>query len=71
MTEQECVEFRVAEISRQRPVELSGLGQFQIFVNGALDDRTTAGDLVLRQPQRRQSQDLADLAHGQCRFRQS
>src|SRR5205823_4940306 len=39
--EQEFVEFLVAEVFRQRPAELGGLGQFQIFVNGALDDRAT------------------------------
>jgi len=69
--EQELVEFMVAEFFRQRPAELGGLGQFQILVNGALDDRATAGDLVLRQSHRRQPQDLADLAHGQSLFRQS
>jgi len=69
--EQELVEFMVAEFFRQRPAELGGLGQFQILVNSALDDRATAGDLVLRQSHRRQPQGLADLAHGQSLFRQS
>jgi hypothetical protein len=50
---------------------LGCLSQFQVLVNGALDDRATEGDLVLRQAQRRQPQNLTDLAHGQSLFRQT
>jgi hypothetical protein len=70
LTKQPLVEFLVAEVFRQWPTELGGLCQFQVFVNSALDDRATAGDLVLSQPQGRQPQDLAELAHGQSLFRQ-
>ena len=70
LTEQQLVEFLVAEVFRQWPTELGGPCQFQVFVNSALDDRATAGDLVLSQPQGGQPQDLAELAHGQSLFRQ-
>jgi hypothetical protein len=70
LAEQELVELLLAKVFRQGPAELGGLGQFQVFVNGALDDRATAGDLVLFQPQCRQPQDLADFTHGQSLFRQ-
>ena len=70
VAEHQFIQLVLAEIFRQRPSELRRLCQFQVFVNGALDDRATAGDLVLRQPQCRQPQDLADLAHRQSFFRQ-
>ena len=50
LAEQEFVQLLLTEIFRQGPAELGGLGQFQVFVNGALDDRAAAGDLVLFQP---------------------
>ena len=68
LAEEQFVEFLVAEIIWQRPRELGGLGQFQVFMNGALDDRAATGDLVLRQTECRQPQDLADLTHGQSLF---
>lgn len=37
LTEQQLVQFLVAEVFRQWPTELGGLCQFQVFVNGALD----------------------------------
>ena len=60
LTEQQLVEFLVAEVFRQGPAEFRGLCQFQVFVNSALNDRATAGDLVLSQPQGRQPQDLTE-----------
>jgi hypothetical protein len=68
LAEEQFVEFLVAEIIWQRPRELGGLGQFQVFMNGALDDRAATGDLVLSQTECRQPQDLADLTHGQSLF---
>ena len=49
LTKQNFVDTFIGEIFRQRPMELGGLGQFQISVNSGLDDRATAGNLVLRQ----------------------
>lgn len=71
LAEQEFLQSAFREVFRQRPANLGGLSQFEVLVDGALDDRATAGDLVLGQPQGAESQDLADFAHGQSLFRQA
>jgi hypothetical protein len=51
MAEQKLIQPVVAKIFRQRPTQLGSLCQLQVFVNGALDDGTTASDLVLLETQ--------------------
>jgi hypothetical protein len=68
VAKKKLVEFPVAEVLGQRPAELGGLRQFQVLVNGALNDGATAGDLVLRQSHRRQPQNLSNFTHGQSLF---
>lgn len=50
LAEQEFVKFLLTEIFRQRPTELGCLGQFQVLVNGALNDGATADDLCCAKP---------------------
>ena len=51
---------------RQRPSDPRLLGASQVFINRAVSDRATTGDLPLPQSQFvAQSQDFFELSHGQ------
>ena len=55
LRKQRPLHLRVIPVRRQRPPDSGGLRGGQVLMHGALGDRTTAGNLVLAQPQRIQA----------------
>ncbi len=61
----------IIPIGRQRPAYADGCGCFQISMNCALGDTTTASNLLLLQPQRRKAKNFFELTHAEPCLRQS
>ncbi len=64
--EQLVLELRLVAALRQRPAQAGGLGPLQVLMDSGLADRTTAGDLPLRELHLVvKPENFLDLAHGQ------
>jgi hypothetical protein len=61
----------IIPIGRQRPAYAGGRGCFQIPMNCALGNSTTASNLLLFQPQRRKAKNFFELTHAEPCLRQS
>ena len=58
-------ELLLIPVVRQWPTHAGRLRGGHIFVDGALGNRTTAGDLMLAQSEEMEPQNFLQLAHGQ------
>jgi hypothetical protein len=69
--EKELIEPPVVILVRERPSQACRSGSLQITMNARLSDRTTAGDLVLAQPETEsQTEHFLDLTRRQPPCRQ-
>src|SRR5579862_2410932 len=59
------LDLRVVPILRQGPWHARPLPGGYVLMDGALRNRTTAGDLMLAQPEGMEPQDFFQFAHGQ------
>ena len=55
----------VVPVRRQRPTHTGGRRGFQILVDGALGDHTTAGNLLLFEPERMESENFFQFAQAE------
>src|SRR5437868_12797346 len=65
LREQRLLDLLLIAGVRQRPTDAGRLRGGQVFVDGALGNRTTAGDLMLAQSEGMEPQNFLQLAHGQ------
>src|SRR5437868_12784602 len=65
LREQRLLDLLLIAGVRQRPTDAGRLRGGQVFVDGALENRTTAGNLMLAQSEGMEPQNFLQLAHGQ------
>src|SRR5207248_7376562 len=65
LRKQRLLELLLIPVVRQRPSDAGRLRSRHIFVDRALGNRTTAGDLMLAQSEGIEPQNFLQLAHGQ------
>ncbi|HTC77399.1 MAG TPA: hypothetical protein VK657_02230 [Terriglobales bacterium] len=65
LRKQRLLELLLIPVVRQRPADAGRLRSGHVFVDGALGNRATAGDLMLAQSEGIEPQNFLQLAHGQ------